>query len=393
MRLNSLWLLIGGQFFSSLADNMAIFLVSATVARYHLGAPDEFVAQAMGIYFAVYVIVSPWAGNLSERFPKGKIFIFANGLKFLFFLAIVLKVNPAWAYAFFGLGAVLYSPAKYGILPYICKDEKSLMHGNALVEGSTIIAIILGNVFGSRLSDQGILLASVIGIILLIIGSSFAAFLPKTPTVKISVLRAGLGNFVQDMKFFLTDRNGGIFSVYGSVVFWMGTRLLQTILFLWVPAVLLLEGNTPIGILTGITAVGTVCGALAAPHLISFRQGSRILAVGSLMGIGILLISFITDLYILGATLFVLGFLGGLYLIPINALNEHIGEQNMGAGRAVAVQNFMENLCSSGALWVYTFFSDKGTTPQILVWGVGITFLLLLGALWPVRTRENKEPT
>lgn len=393
MRLNSLWLLIGGQFFSSLADNMAIFLVSATVARYHLGAPDEFVAQAMGIYFAIYVIASPWAGNLSERFPKGTIFIFANGLKFLFFLAIVLKINPAWAYALFGLGAVLYSPAKYGILPYICKDEKSLMHGNALVEGSTIIAIILGNVVGGRLSDQGILLASVVGIILLIIGSSFAAFLPKTPTVKISVLRAGLGNFIQDMKFFLTDRNGGIFSVYGSVVFWMGTRLLQTILFLWVPAVLLLEGNTPIGILTGITAVGTVCGALAAPHLISFRQGSRILAVGALMGIGILLISLITNLYILGATLFVLGFLGGLYLIPINALNEHIGEKNMGAGRAVAVQNFMENLCSSGALWVYTFFSDKGTTPQILVWGVGITFLLLLGALWSVRTRDNKEPS
>ena len=391
MRGNSLWLLIGGQFFSSLADNLAIFMVSAAVSHRSLGVPGDFIAEALGIYFIVYVLVSPWAGNLAERFPKGKIFIFANGLKVLFFVGIVFSFHPAWVYGLFGLGAVLYSPAKYGFLPFLCKDEKSLMRGNALVEGSTTIAIILGNVFGGGLSDRGLVIAALVGIILLAIGSGFAMLLPQTPKAKISVLRSGLSNFCQDIKFFLTHKEGGgAFSVYGSVVFWMGTRLLQTVLYLWIPAMFLLEGNGPIGILIGTVAIGSICGALASPYLVSYWQGGRLLGIGVLMGVGILGMSLITNIYLLGAVLFVVGFLGGLYLIPINSLNEHVGEKNMGAGRAVAVQNFMENLFSAGALYAYTFFSRQGFSIKELIWGIGFIFIALMLSLWPMRTRRSQ---
>lgn len=388
-KINSLWILVNAQFFSSLADNMAIFLVSAAVARANLGAPDEFVAEAMSIYFAIYVLVSPWAGNLSERFPKAFIFVLGNALKLLFFIGIMLGLHPAWIYAFFGLGSVIYSPAKYGILPFICRDEKSLLRGNALVEGSTIIAIILGNVIGGRLSDMGILLAAGVGCLFLAIGSGCATFLPRTSTKKIAVLQEGLGNFYDDIRYFLTSRTGGAFSVYGSVIMWMGTRLLQTVLFIWVPTVFLLDGNTPISLLIGITAIGTIFGALAAPSLVSYWEGSKLIFIGVFMGIGILGMSLITNIYLLGGLLFVVGFLGGLYLIPINSLNEHIGEKNMGAGRAVAVQNFMENLCSSAALWLYTLFSTRGIEPKILVWGIGSIFILLILALWPIRTKKS----
>ena len=390
MKLKPLNTMIGSQFFSALADNLAIFLVSASVTKYALGVVDEYTALAMNIYFIIYVLVSPWAGNIAERFPKGKIFIIANGFKLIFFLGILLKLNPAWMYGFFGLGSVLYSPAKYGILPFLSSDEKSLMRGNALVEGSTIIAIILGNVFGSKLSDEGILIATTVGIVLLGIGSLLAAFLPATPIRKIDVLREGMGNFIQDVKFFLFDRTGGgFFSVYGSVVFWMGTRVLQNFLFLWIPVVFMLEGNTPIGILIGIVAIGTIAGALASPRLISYWQGRRILFSGLAMGVGVLVISGVTNIYLLGILLFGIGFFGGLYLIPINSLNEHIGETKMGAGRAVAVQNFMENLFSSGALTLYTFARTFDISPKVLALGIGTIFILLLLALWPFKTEEK----
>lgn len=390
MKMNPLHTMIGSQFFSALADNLAIFLVSAAVTKYALGAVDEYTALAMNIYFIIYVLVSPWAGNIAERFSKGKIFILANGLKLIFFVGILFKLNPAWMYAFFGLGSVLYSPAKYGILPFLSSDEKSLMRGNAFVEGSTIVAIILGNVLGSKLSDEGIMLATSVGIGLLGLGSLLAHFLPETPTRKIDVLRDGLGNFIQDVKFFLSDRKGGgFFSVYGSVVFWMGTRVLQNFLFLFIPVVFMLEGNTPIGIMIGIVAVGTIVGALASPRLISYWQGKRILFSGIAMGIGVLVISGVTNLYLLGGLLFLIGFFGGLYLIPINSLNEHIGEKRMGAGRAVAVQNFMENLFSSGALTLYTFVRTFDISPKGLAIGIGLVFIMLLLSLWPFKTEEN----
>ena len=52
---------------------------------------------------------------------------------------------PALYLALFGLGviATLYSPVKYGILPdHLRRDELTL--ANALVEGATFIAILLG---------------------------------------------------------------------------------------------------------------------------------------------------------------------------------------------------------------------------------------------------------
>ena len=151
----------------------------------------------------------------------------------------------------------------------------------------------------------------------------------------------------------------------------------------------MLEGNTPIGILIGIVAIGTIAGALASPRLISYWQGRRILFSGLAMGVGVLVISGVTNIYLLGILLFGIGFFGGLYLIPINSLNEHIGETKMGAGRAVAVQNFMENLFSSGALTLYTFARTFDISPKVLALGIGTIFILLLLALWPFKTEEK----
>ncbi len=380
--------MVGSQFLSAFPDNMAMFLVSAAATQWFLGNADEYVATALVVYFAVYVLISPWAGNISEKFPKGKIFILANGLRALFFIGIILKWNPIWSYAFFGIGAVLYSPAKYGILPFLCPDEKSLMRGNALVEGSTTIAVILGTVIGSKLSDQGIELTALVGIGSLVAGAILAKCLPDTPTKDINIVKNGLGNFIEDLKFFFSNSTAA-FSVLGAAVFWMGTRTLQPFLLLWVPTMFHLEGNGPVGLLTGVTAVGTIVGALSSPYLVSYWQGNRILISGLLMGAGILIMSVITNIYILGGLLFIVGIFGGLYLIPVNSLNEHVGEHNMGAGRSVAVQNFTENLCSFGAVSLYGVFRDQGVSPYKIAWGIGIVFISLVLSLWPLRTKET----
>ena len=387
MRISPLSMLVGGQFFSAFADNMAFFLVAAAVTKYSY--PAWYLPGAMGIYFAIYVLVSPWAGCLAERFPKGRMFVIANACKALFFVAIALRLDPMYAYIFFGIGSVLYSPAKYGILPFLCKGEKELIRGNSFVEGSTIIAIILGTVIGSKLSDQGIFLTCVIALALLFVGTILVGMLPRTPTVSGEVFKDSLAHFFEDLKFFMTHRDGGFFSVFGSVIFWMATRVLQTLLFVWVPLVLGLEGNEPVGILTGVSAVGTVCGALLAPRLVSYWQGSRMIGIGLLMGVGILGIGFIDNHILLGIALFFIGFLGGLYLIPLNALNEHVGATRMGAGRAVAVQNFMENLCTGIAVTAYTFAMERDASPQTILWAIGLGLILFLLALWPYRTQET----
>lgn len=59
------------------------------------------------------------------------------------------------AYVLTGIGAAVYSPAKYGILTQLCHPEH-LVKANGLMEGSTIVAILPGFVCGG-LVDHSLL--------------------------------------------------------------------------------------------------------------------------------------------------------------------------------------------------------------------------------------------
>jgi MFS transporter, LPLT family, lysophospholipid transporter len=53
---------------------------------------------------------------------------------------------------------------------------------------------------------------------------------------------------------------------------------------------------------------------------------------------------FVSDWRIAIAVLFVIGALGGFFVVPMNALLQHRGHLLMGAGHSIAVQNFNENI-------------------------------------------------
>src|SRR5262249_60424928 len=54
----------------------------------------------------------------------------------------------------FGVTAALFGPIKYGILPaHLARSE--LPAGNALVEGATFIAILLGTIVGGMAAKDG----------------------------------------------------------------------------------------------------------------------------------------------------------------------------------------------------------------------------------------------
>lgn len=66
---------------------------------------------------------------------------------------LLFGVPAVFCYLVLGIGAVVYSPAKYGILTELTNSEEELLRANAKVEGSTILAILLGTVVGGLLAD------------------------------------------------------------------------------------------------------------------------------------------------------------------------------------------------------------------------------------------------
>jgi acyl-[acyl-carrier-protein]-phospholipid O-acyltransferase/long-chain-fatty-acid--[acyl-carrier-protein] ligase len=149
------------QFFSAFSDN---FLKNALVflILFHIGGADAeaLITLAAAVFIAPYFFLSALGGELADRYDKA---VVARRLKFseigIAFIAVIgfgLHSVPLLFVALFlfGVIAALFGPIKYGILPdHLARSE--LPAGNALVEGATFIAILLGTIVGGVAAKDG----------------------------------------------------------------------------------------------------------------------------------------------------------------------------------------------------------------------------------------------
>jgi acyl-[acyl-carrier-protein]-phospholipid O-acyltransferase/long-chain-fatty-acid--[acyl-carrier-protein] ligase len=148
------------QFFAAFNDNfLKTALVFLILFRGHRDA-EALITSASAIFIAPYFVLSGLGGELADRYDKARV---AQATKFVEIFVAALAV---WGYAreslpilftaLFGFGvlASLFGPMKYGILPDHLQCEK-LPAGNALIEGATFVAILLGTVLGGIASRHG----------------------------------------------------------------------------------------------------------------------------------------------------------------------------------------------------------------------------------------------
>ena len=128
------------QFLSALGDN-AILITAIAIVKSQ-GLP-HLVPQLQEFFVVPFILLAPFVGQFADAFPKGRVMLVANLIKLSGALAMVSGVNPLTAYALIGIGAAMYSPAKYGILSQMF-GPAVLVRANGMMEGSTIVAILLG---------------------------------------------------------------------------------------------------------------------------------------------------------------------------------------------------------------------------------------------------------
>ena len=104
-----------------------------------------------------------------------------------------------------------------------------------------------------------------------------------------------------------------------------------------------------------VIGVGIGIGAFMAPKFVSVRTYRRAILFGIIMGITVMVLSYVHTLNIAVGLIFIVGLLGGLYIVPVNTLNEYLGDGTIGTGRATTVQNFAENMFMLMGTGAYTF--------------------------------------
>eukprot|EP01036_Dinobryon_divergens_P037342 gene37342-48836_t len=85
-------------------------------------------------------------------------------------------------------------------------------------------------------------------------------------------------------------------------------------------------------------ALGTAVGAVVASLRMRLDQATRVMPLGIAMGVLVILMNFIDNVWVAAPFLVLLGGLGGFLVVPMNALLQHRGHNLMGAGRSCAVQ-------------------------------------------------------
>ena len=170
------------------------------------------------------------------------------------------------------------------------------------------------------------------------------------------------------------------FSTLGVSLFWAVSVVLRVLLVAWAPAVLLIQQTSKIAELVMFLAFGVTVDALLAARFIplAFLRRARLAAYG--MGVVVLLLSLVDNLWLARAALFAAGIAGGMFVVPINAALQEIGHKSIGAGGAVAVQNFFENLAMLIASGLYSIAAGMGVLPVPAINALGV-FVLVATAI------------
>ena len=111
---------------------------------------------------------------------------------------------------------------------------------------------------------------------------------------------------------------------------------------------------------------------------------TRVIPLGIAMGMLVVLMNFIDNVWVAAPFLVLLGALGGFLVVPMNALLQHRGHNLMGAGRSIAVQNFNEQACILGLGALYSFSTGMGMSAFAAITAFGLLVAGFMGliALW-----------
>ena len=286
--------LFWAQFCAALNDNV---LKNALVIMLLYGATtghgDVLVTVAGAVFIFPFFILSGLGGELADKYIKG---VVAWRIKFVEIFAAAfasagffLHSIPCLfvALGLFGICAALFGPVKYAVLP----DQLSvgeLATGNALVEGATFMAILIGTIAGGLLVSGSHHMGWVTSAVMLLalLSWGFASRIPHTApsAADLTVTANPWTSTIRLLK-----------SLYAEPRLWDGMLIVS---WFWLAGAVVLSllpalikdivGGTEamVTLCLAIFAIGIAVGSLFAAQLSHVRPNLALVPIGALvMGI------------------------------------------------------------------------------------------------------------
>jgi acyl-[acyl-carrier-protein]-phospholipid O-acyltransferase/long-chain-fatty-acid--[acyl-carrier-protein] ligase len=366
------------QFFGAFNDNVFknSFLIWFTydIAQ-KLGMDAQImVTVASGLFILPFFLFSALAGQLADKYEKSKlvqiikiaeILIMAFSFIGFYFENIHLLLLLVFL---MGVHSTFFGPIKYSLLPEHLK-ENELVSGNALIEGGTFLAILLGTIIGGITirSESGIEIISIAVVSFAIIGYCSSRFIPVSP-VSDPKLNISFNLMVQTWKIisYARKENAVWLSIIGISWFWfIGVTFLSQ--FPIYTKNIIRGDEYIVTLFLSIFSIGIGIGSVMCNKFLKGKIDGRLVPLGSIgITIGIIIFCIASYFYnslanfdhLLGLKEFlsvniyswfiVLGLLtiavfSGIYIVPLYALMQHRSEGKY-LSRIIAANNVLNAL-------------------------------------------------
>ncbi|MBR0757485.1 acyl-[ACP]--phospholipid O-acyltransferase [Bradyrhizobium jicamae] len=406
--------LFWSQFCSALNDNV---LKNALVIMLLYGATTGqgpmLVTVAGAVFIFPFFVLSALGGELADKYVKS---VVARRLKFFEIFAAIFAAAGFYmhsipllfvALGLFGVVAALFGPVKYAVLPdQLAVSE--LATGNALVEGATFMAILIGTIAGGLFvagaSHMGWICAAVFG--LSVLSWAFASRIPVTqPSApELPITKNPWTSTVRLLQSLHAEPR-----LWDGMVivswFWMVGAIVLSLL----PALVKEGVGGTEGVVTlclAVFAIGIAAGSLFAAQLSHVRPNLALVPIGAIvmgivgldlawaigtttLGKDVTAVQFATSLhgFRMLADFFVFAFGGGLFVVPSFAAVQAWTAPSERA-RVIAAGNILQAAFMVAGALIVAGLQAAGLAIAWIFFGLAVASF---GTVWFVLSKWGKE--
>ncbi len=400
-------------FLNSFVDLGHKIIVQNTLFKVYDGPQQIWLTAIVNALILLpFILLFTPSGFIADRWPKNRVMRIGAFVAVGITLAITACYYLGWFWAAFAMTFVLalqsaiYSPSKFGYIKEIAGNE-ALTTANAWVQGSTSIAILAGTLAFSVLFES--LLRTEAGAIggtglppdellqriapvgwLLVLASLVEALL----TFRLPEHHAGEAGMTFNRTDYLRGRylkhnlhaawdNQVIWlAIVGLGVFWGIAQVLLAAFPAYVEDSLGESNTVMIQGLMAFSGIGIILGAAVAGRVSRDHVEIGLIPVGAIgIALVVLLLPHIRVEWLHGINFLALGFLAGLFIVPLNALIQfNAGEREL--GRVLAAKNFVLNWVMLAALILTVVSALAEAGSRVIMLGLGV--VAAVGALYTI---------
>ncbi len=367
------------QFLGALNDNIfKLLLVYYFIQQEGIEHSHQILAAAGAIFVAPFLLFSASSGTLADRFSKRNVIVLTKVMELVIMtLGVLAFYYGSKAGSFFVLfllatQSAIFGPSKYGIIPEIVEENK-ISKANGMMTSFTFLAIILGTFLASFIldvTDKNFILAAAMCLFFSVIGliASFCIEYtqPSGSSKKFTIFF--FYEIYETLKVAKTEPSL-LLAMFGSAFFlFLGAFTQLNIIPFAVQSLHLTDIQG--GYLFLFMALGIGAGSIASGRLSGNNVELGLVPIATIgITIALYMLDFFSDnIYVILPVVVSLGFLGGIYQVPLDSYIQ-VTSPNKNRGQVVAAANvlsFLGVLLASFLVFiiseVFGLQADKGFT-------------------------------